>query len=174
MNITKDKGKVAMLLHFGRDYILNIIENAVPKVEGYNATIKYLNKHLNPKTNGTLEIYKFQKTIQDGDETAQQFCSRLRSIANRSNLENENKHIKTQLILGTHFQKLREFYFTNPTVSLEEVVNRGKLFGEVDKQTGVVKGSKSINEIKNLAKNEQSLQIKLQSLQEQINELKSN
>ena len=59
MNITKDKGKVAMLLHFGRDYILNIIENAVPKVEGYNATIKYLNKHLNPKTNGTLEICKF-------------------------------------------------------------------------------------------------------------------
>ena len=80
----------------------------------------------------------------------------------------------TQLILGTHSQKLRKFCFTNPTESLEEVVNRGKLFKEVDEQTGVVEDSKSINEIKNLEKNEQSLQLQLKSLQAQINELKSN
>ena len=79
-----------------------------------------------------------------------------------------------QLILRTHSQKLRKFCFNNPTVSLEEVVNRGKLFEEVDEQTGVVEDRKSINEIKNLGKNEQSLQIQLKSLQEQINELKSN
>ena len=53
------------------------------------------------------------------------------------------------------------------------MVNRGTLFEEVDEQTGVVEDSKSINEIKNLEKNEQSLQIQLTSLQEQINELKS-
>ena len=38
---------------------------------------------------------------------------------------------------------------------------------------GVVEDSKSINEIKNLEKNKQSLQIQLKSLQEQIIELKS-
>ena len=163
-----------MLLHFGGDYIRDIIDNVVSKVEGYDATVEYLNKHLSPKTNDTFEIYKFQKTIQDGHETIQQFCNRLRSIANRCNFENEDKHIKTQLKLGTHSQKLRKFCFTNPTVSLEEAVNRGKLFEEVDEQTGVVEDSKSINEIKNLEKNEQSLQIQLKSLEEQINELKSN
>ena len=58
-------------------------------------------------------------------------------------------------------------------VSLEKVVNRGTLFEEVDEQTGVAEDSKSINEIKNREKNEQSQQIELKSLQEQINELKS-
>ena len=91
--------------------------------------------------------------MQDGDETIEQFCNRLRSIANRCNFENEDKHIKTQLILGTHSQKLRKFCFTYPTVSLEVVVNRGKLFEEVDEQTGVVEDSKSISEIQNLEKN---------------------
>ena len=125
-----------------------------------------------PKTNDTFEIHKFQKTIQNSSETIQKFCNRLRSIANRWNFENEDKRIKTQLVLETHSQKLCKFYFTNPTVSLEEVVNTGTLFEEVDEQTGVVEDSKSINEIKNLEKNEQSLQIQLKSLQEQINELK--
>ena len=104
---------------------------------------------MNPKTNDTFEIYKFQKTVEDGDETIQQFCNRLRSIANRCNFENENKHIKTQLILGTHSQKLRKFCFTNTTVSLDEVVvTRGKLFEEADKQTGVVEDSKSLTKLK--------------------------
>ena len=58
-------------------------------------------------------------------------------------------------------------------VSLDEVVNRGTLFEEVDKQAGVVEGNKNINEIEKLDKNEQFLQIQLKSLQEQINELKS-
>ena len=53
------------------------------------------------------------------------------------------------------------------------MVNRRTLFEEVDEQTGAFEDSKSINEIKNLEKNEQSLQTQLKSLQEQINELKS-
>ena len=52
-----------------------------------------MNEHLNLKTNDTFEIYKFQKTIQDSQETVQQFCNRLRSIANRCIFENEDKHI---------------------------------------------------------------------------------
>ena len=71
MNITEDKRKVAMLLHFEGDYVRDFIDNAVPKVEGYDATVEYLNEHLNPKTSDTFEIYRFQKTIQDSDETAQ-------------------------------------------------------------------------------------------------------
>ena len=42
MNITEDKRKVAMLLHFGGDYG----DYAVPNVEGYDATVEYLNEHL--------------------------------------------------------------------------------------------------------------------------------
>ena len=38
--------------------------------------------------------------------------------------------------LGTHSQKLHNFCFTNPTVSLEDIVNRVKLFEKVDEQTG--------------------------------------
>ena len=71
MNITQDKRKIAILLHFGRDYIRDFIDNAVPKIEGYEATVEYLNEHLNPKTNDTFEIYKFQRTIQDNDGTVQ-------------------------------------------------------------------------------------------------------
>ena len=57
MNITEDKTKVAMLLHFGGDYVRNFIDNAVPKAEGYDVTVEYLNKHLNPKTNDILFMF---------------------------------------------------------------------------------------------------------------------
>ena len=102
-------------------YILEetISEILLPKVEGYDAGVEYLNEHLNLKTSHTFEIHKFQKTIQDSDETIQQFCNRLGSITNRCNFENEDKHIKTQLILGTHSQKLCKLCFTNSAVSLE-------------------------------------------------------
>ena len=53
------------------------------------------------------------------------------------------------------------------------MVNRGTLFEEVDEQTGVVEDNKNINKIKNLEKNEHSLQTQLKSLQEHINKLKS-
>ena len=56
MNVTEDKRKVGMLLHFGGDYVRDFIDNTVPKVEGYDATVEYLNEHLNPKTNDTFEI----------------------------------------------------------------------------------------------------------------------
>ena len=155
MSITKDKRNV---LHFGGDYVRDFIDNAAPKVEGYDATVEYLNEHLNPNGNDTFNIYRFQKTIPDSKETVQQFCNGFRSIANRCNFENEDKHLKTQLILRTHSQKL---------------CNRGTLFREVDKQRDVAEDSTNINEIKTVEKNEQSLQIQHKSLQEQINELKS-
>ena len=98
VNITEDKRKVTMLLHFGGDYVQGFIDNSVPKVEGCDATVKYLNEQLNPKTNGTFETYTFQKTIRNSGETIQQFCNHLRSIANRCNFENGDKHIKIQLI----------------------------------------------------------------------------
>ena len=142
INISEDKRKFAMLLYFVWDYVPDIIDNVVPKIKGYDATVEYLNKHFNPKTNGSFEIYKFRKTIQDSDETVQQFYNRLRSIANRCNFKNKDKRIKTQFILGTHSQKLCKFWFTNPTVSPEDVFIREILFEEVDKQMGVVEDSK--------------------------------
>lgn len=74
--MNEDKRKVAMLLHYGRDYI-QYIDNVVPKAEGYDATIEYLNKHLNPKTNDTFELYQFQKTIPDSNEIVHQFLTRI-------------------------------------------------------------------------------------------------
>ena len=54
-----------MLLHFGGDYIRHIIiNNAVPKVEVYNVNAEYLNKHLDPKTNDTFEIYQFKRAMK--------------------------------------------------------------------------------------------------------------
>ena len=38
MNITEDKRKIAILLRFGGDYVRDFIDNAVSKVEGYDAT----------------------------------------------------------------------------------------------------------------------------------------
>ena len=70
----KIKGKLQSCYILERgDYIRDIIDNAVPQVEGYDGTVEYLNKDLNPKTSDAFEIYKFQKTIQDSD--------RLESIA---------------------------------------------------------------------------------------------
>ena len=88
MNINEDKRKVVMSLHFEGDYIRNFIDNAVPKLERYDATVEYLNEYLDPKTSNTFEICKFKKIIQNRNKTVHQFFSRLKSIADRCNFEN--------------------------------------------------------------------------------------
>ena len=76
MNINEDKRKVAMLLHFEGDYI-RVTDNAVPKVEGYNATVEYLNKHLDPKTKDTLKYINFKKQLKTGMKQYNSFAIAL-------------------------------------------------------------------------------------------------
>ena len=65
-------------------------------------------------------------------------------------MENEDKHIKTQLILGN---SANSALLILPE-SLQEVVNRGKLIEETEEQTSVAEDSRSVNELLILEKNE--------------------
>ena len=95
ININENKIKFGMLLYFGGDYLRDIIDNVLSEVEGYNATVEYLNEHLDPKNNSR------------SDETVQECCNRLRSIANRCNLENEDKH-KNAVNIRNPFSKITQ------------------------------------------------------------------
>ena len=94
-----------MLLHFRIYYTQDIIDNDVPKVKGYNATVKYLNKHLDPKTNDTFELYKFQNTIQDSYETVEQFCYCLTSSSLNCIFQVNNRNSKTRFEIGSKLTK---------------------------------------------------------------------
>ena len=65
-------------------------------------------------------------------------------------MENEGKHIKTQLILGNSANSA----LLSLPESLQEVLNRGKLIEETEEQTSVVEDSRSVNELLILEKNE--------------------
>ena len=165
LNITEEKRKRALLLHFGGFELQDIHDSLDTSGETYDTLKTALAHYFEPRTNDSFEIFNFQKTIQKDGETLQAYHTRLREMAGRCGFDDKAKHIKTQLILGTNSSKLRKFCFSNKDASLQDILNRGKLLQDVDYQS---KELEMKLEVKKEPKNVPVLQIQLK---EQVNKL---
>ena len=94
------------MLQFGGDYIRDIIiNNAVPKVEVYKATVEYLNKRLDPKISDTFEMCQFKTAMKQHNSFAialtlslTDAISRMRISKNAVNIRNRLSKIKEILL----------------------------------------------------------------------------
>ena len=135
MNITTDPRKRALLLHYGGFELQDVYESLLNTGTTYAELKTAFAAYFDPKTNDCYETWNFQKTIQEDGETVQRYYLRLKEIAVRCTFPDENKAIKTQLVLGTSSSKLRKYCFTNKTATLQEILTRGKLMEDIEFQT---------------------------------------
>ena len=109
LNITANKRKKALLLHYSGDDVYDIYEtldlNATD--DNYDAVKTKLTEHFSPRKNTQFEIYEFRNMRQSKCETIDQFTVKLRQKAKNCEFTNEEAEIKSQLIQGMYSQKLR-------------------------------------------------------------------
>ena len=131
MNITNEDRKRALLLHFGGFELQDIHDSLDNSGRTHKELTTAFTNYFEPRTNDSLEIFNFQKTMQKNEESVQAFYLRLKEMGSRCNFNDVNKSIKTQLILGTNSQKLRKYCFSNKDATLQDILTRGRLLQDV-------------------------------------------
>ena len=138
MNINNEQRKRALLLHFGGFDLQDIYDSVEKTGDTYEQLTQTFTSYFEPKTNSSFEIFNFQKTLQEEGESIQAYHLRLREMASRCDFVDVNKHIKTQLILGTTSIKLQKFCFAIKDATVQDILTRGKLLQDIDYQTKVI------------------------------------
>ena len=75
--------------------------------DNYERAVEALNHYFIPKRNVNYEIFKFRETVQQSDESLNQFYSKLRQLAQACNFHSIDDEIKSQIISKCHSRKLR-------------------------------------------------------------------
>ena len=81
MNITEDKQKRALMLHYaglGVDEIFNTLEDTG---DDYKTAVEKLIEYFTPQTNTPYEVYNFRQARQRDDESLDSYHTRLRQLA---------------------------------------------------------------------------------------------
>ena len=127
MNITDNKQKRAMLLHFTGPAVDEIFDTLADTGEAkdYDKAIDALNAHFIPKVNTLHEEYIFRQAKQNKGETLDAYHTRLRQLSQNCSFADVDKEITNQIIIGCSSQKLRRRALRNrPT--LTELLDAGR------------------------------------------------
>ena len=163
MNIRDNVQKLALLLNYGGEEFYDVYERLVatgeeiPEGENvYTRAIRLLDEHFNPRSNTTYEIYLFRHLKQLEDEPLHTLFIRLKQQAAKCNFGgNLDIEIKQQIILSTTRNKLRRYAFTNPEITLQQILTHGKNLEDITKQ------SEEIAQDERLARSKQNNKDKL-------------
>ena len=129
MNVTDDKRKKALLLHYAGNQVQDIFETFKDnKKATYDETVQHLTEYFQPKRNSSYEVFNFRKATQKEGETVDQFTARLRELSLHCEFTNLDREIKSQTELGTNCKKLRRYAFRNPDLKLEDLLLYGRTF----------------------------------------------
>ena len=82
LNITDDKQQRALLLYQAGPETQEIFETLTETGEDYKTAQEKLDAYFSPKKNVDYEIFQFRQAVQQPSETADQFATRLRKMAN--------------------------------------------------------------------------------------------
>eukprot|EP00112_Aurelia_sp_Birch-Aquarium-sp1_P023569 Seg707.7 transcript_id=Seg707.7/GoldUCD/mRNA.D3Y31 product="putative protein K02A2.6" protein_id=Seg707.7/GoldUCD/D3Y31 len=128
LDVTDDKRKRALLLHYMGESTLDIFETLADTgtADNYKKACDALNKQFTPQKNTSFEVYKFRNTKQRVDETLDQFNVRLVQMSKYCEFEKPDKEIKAQIELGTISKQLRRHAFRNPKLTLSELLAYGR------------------------------------------------
>ncbi|RUS85862.1 hypothetical protein EGW08_006346 [Elysia chlorotica] len=101
LDITTDERKKTLLIHFGGDEIVDLVDFFVEeKKEIYDSLISELGLYFTPRVNTTVEAFKLRKMKQLALEIVDQFHVRLRSKAALCNFADTDREILAQMIEG--------------------------------------------------------------------------
>ena len=122
LDISDDKKKKAMLLHYVGEETYDIFDSFTQEQKGVNATRleggqqipnefevakNSLTNYFTPKKNVTYEVFKFRQASQQTNENIDSFYTRLRTLAQTCDFHDQDREILSQIIQGCSSTRVR-------------------------------------------------------------------
>jgi len=173
MNINDDKRQKALLLLYGGDEIFKLSKTldmtprpaagqgaaAVPAETQFAAAKRVLTEHFHPKANAQFNRLAFRQANQQKDESLDQFYARVKNLSEGCEHTDNDAEIRTQLMCGTSSTSFRKLILQEPTLSLEQLLTKGRAQEKADIQLPIFdrqNGSSSSTQTNALRSNSRS------------------
>ncbi len=142
MDITQDKRKRALLLHYAGsevDDIFDTLDDTGAETD-YKKATDALKKYFEPQKNREFEIYRFRQAKQSPGENLDQYHTKLRQLAESCDFADKEKEIKTQIIQNSSSAKLRRQALSKPTWKLSDLLQSGRMLELAGEQAAGIEG----------------------------------
>ena len=126
MGIRCDDRKRAMMLHYAREDVYNILDTLTDTGDLkclWNCQNKVRRTFLPTEERG---IYKFRQEKQSTDETMDAFHTRLRHLAEHCEFTDNDKEIKSQIIQGCQLKQIRVNALREPDLTLQNTLDTAR------------------------------------------------
>ena len=100
LNITADKRKTALLLHYAGPNVDDICDTLpTSNNEDYKAVVEKLNQYFSSQTVVAFEVFNFRQAKQKPDESLDSYHTRLHHLSQTCEFSDPDKEIKDHIIL---------------------------------------------------------------------------
>ena len=134
-NITADKRKTALLLHYAGPDVDDIHDTILTSGnEDYKTVV---DQYFSPQTNVAFEVFNFRQAKQKPDESLDSYHTRLRHLSQTCEFSDPDKEIKDHIILTCTSDSLRGRALRD-NMDLPNLKKTGRALEISDRQAGQV------------------------------------
>lgn len=150
LNITADKRKTALLLHYAGPDVDDIYDTLpTSSNEDYKTVVEKLNQYFSPQTNVAFEVFNFRQAKQKPDESLDSYHTRLRHLSQTCEFSDPAKEIKDHIILTCTSNSLRRRALRD-NLDLPNLMKTGRAIELSEKQASQVEQQEfsSVNSVR--------------------------
>ena len=163
MNITDAKRQRALLLHFAGDRIYDVFSTLPDTGDNFVKAVQALEKYFKPTKNIEYSVYQFRKEVQ-GEDTMDQYATRLRQLAKNCDFHDKDREIKAQIVQGCTSSRLRRKALREPELSLTQLLDAARALEMSEVQAKGIEGASGsvpetearVNKVKHFNRNKSS------------------
>ena len=135
-----DAQKRSTLLHLLGEETQEIFETFEDTGTSLTDALAKLDEHFIPRRNVTYERSIFRKSTQTADETADQFCTRLRKLALHCEYTDVNTELRDHFVSTCKSSKLRKRLLTEVNLTLDKTLTIARAMEQSYSQNKAIEG----------------------------------
>ena len=143
INVTNDTRQKALLLHYAGERVSDIFDTlTIPDPTGDESStelaINALTLFFAPYANVEFAVFQFRQAKQEQTEDIASYLTRLRQLALNCDFSDVSRELKSQIIQGCRSTRLRRKALTDPTITLDNLVNLARAAEAADAHTSAM------------------------------------
>src|SRR6218665_1736015 len=143
INVTNDTRKKSLLLHYAGERVSDIFDTlTIPDPTGDESStelaINALTLFFAPYANVEFAVFQFRQAKQEQTVDIASYLTRLRQLALNCDFSDVSRELKSQIIQGCRSTRLRRRALTDPTITLDNIVNLARVAKAADAHTSAM------------------------------------
>ena len=156
--ITNDNQKRAVLLHVSGKQVRDIFNTLSNVGNSYQDACERLDEYFLPKKNVIYERWhnSFHNSKQNTDENTLTYVTRLKTLSETCEYQNSDEEVRDQFVFSCQDNKLREKLLQTKNLTLEKLLEVGKIYERAKQQANEIGGAENINIVHKQSQNHKS------------------